>query len=122
MGERIEEESFPLPCHSLPSAGLMPLSSSLKLQASELRREGKRRGQKGGELASFPVQEAESGPEQIALAAVSLVSHPSAAFGLRSRSAELVNSSESTRHLKQIRSLIATQRLMMDGGLYLQQN
>jgi len=54
VGEGIEEESFPLPCHSLPSAGLTPLSSSLKLRASELRREGKRRGQRGGTPNSLP--------------------------------------------------------------------
>lgn len=94
------------------------------LQSCELLKRGEREkeGAGGREGASFLVWEAGSGPEQIGLAPVSLVSHPSAAFGLRSRSAELVNSSESTRHLKQIRSLIATQRLMMDGGLYLQQN
>lgn len=48
-GEWIEE-SFPLPCHSLPNAGLMPLSSSPKLQASEKRREKGRR--EGGKLPS----------------------------------------------------------------------
>lgn len=119
VGEWIEEESFPLPCHSLPSAGLTPPSSFAKLQASE---KGREKGRRRGGKASFPIWEAGSIPKYIGLSPVSLVSHPSAAFGLRSRSAELVNSSASTRHLKQIRSLIATQRLMMDGGLYLQQN
>lgn len=116
VGEWTEEESFPLPCHS---TGLTPPSSFAKMQASEKGREKRRRD---GGRASFPIWEAGSIPKYIGLSPVSLVSHPSAAFGLRSRSAELVNSSASTRHLKQIRSLIATQRLMMDGGLYLQQN
>lgn len=47
VGDWIEEESFPLPCHSLPNAGLTPLSSSPKLRASEKRREeGRREGGK----------------------------------------------------------------------------
>lgn len=51
VGEWIEEESFPLPCHSLPNTGLMPLSSSPKQQASEKRREQERRGE--GKLPSL---------------------------------------------------------------------
>lgn len=50
VGEWIEEESFPLPCHSLPSAGLTPPSSFAKLQASEKGREKGRR--EGGKLPS----------------------------------------------------------------------
>lgn len=48
VGEWIEEESFPLPCHS---TGLMPSSSFAKLQASEKGREKRRR--EGGKLP-FP--------------------------------------------------------------------
>lgn len=48
MGEGIEEESFPLPCHSLPNAGPTPLRSSPKLRASEKRRERKGGGWREG--------------------------------------------------------------------------
>jgi len=63
VGEWIEEESFPLPCHNLPNVGLTPLSSSPKLQASEKRREKGRR--EGGTLQcpSFPVWEAGTVPK-----------------------------------------------------------
>lgn len=97
------------------------LRLQVPLQSCRILKRRERKGGEGGE-ASFPVWEAGSIPKYIGLSPVSLVNLPSAAFGLRSRSAVLVNSSASTRHLKQIRSLIATQRLMMDGGLYLQQN
>lgn len=48
VGERVEEESIPLPCHSLPNVSLTPLSSLPKLRASEKRREKGRR--EGGRL------------------------------------------------------------------------
>lgn len=47
VGEWIEEESFPLPCHSLPSAGLTPLQSCRLLKRGE--RKG---GERGGKLPS----------------------------------------------------------------------
>lgn len=129
VGEWAGEKSFPLPCHSLPNGSLTPFKSFLRQKASEEERGGESPACNGllfltwcGRSRPQADSSLSRSPSFSCFLFLSLVSHSSGAFGLLSRSPELVNSSESTGHLKQIRSVIATQRPMMDGGLYLQQN